>query len=290
MQIMKMNQNEVDVVARFISIMNQREDFHIGYCGTDQEEIKTVLINELDIPYRESFLTAYENDELIGVIGFDADTENKSVEVWGPFISDQNLVILSNILQELLEIIPDDIEKIDMFPNKKNLNCIHLAKEQGFQFKSEQTILKIMKPTRNYDEKEKLIELTDEYQSDFIHLHQQAFPKTYYDSQQILDRLNGTRKVFIITELNVLAGYIYVEANPEFGEANIEFFAVKEEYRGKGLGGRLLNIALQWLFSYETIHEVMLCVNSVNEKAIRLYQKVGFEHVHDLCFFSKKMK
>ncbi|MGV3465591.1 MAG: GNAT family N-acetyltransferase, partial [Heyndrickxia sp.] len=84
--------------------------------------------------------------------------------------------------------------------------------------------------------------------------------------------------------------YIYVEANPEFGEANIEFFAVKEEFRGKGLGRRLLNIALQWLFSYENIHEVTLCVNSVNEKAIRLYQKAGFEHVHDLCFFSKKMK
>lgn len=285
-----MNQNEVEDVARFISLMNQREEFHTGYCGMDKEEIANSFMNEMDYPYWESFLTAYEKDELIGVIGFDADVENNSAEIWGPFISDKNWNIVSNMWDEMLKLIPIDIEEIYMFPNKKNLNSIHFAKEKDFQSHSDQAILKIMKPNSEFYEKEKRIELTKEYHSDFILLHQQAFPKTYYDGKQIIDRVNGNRKVFVTLEDNVLAGYIYVEANPEFGEANIEFFAVKEECRGKGLGGELLKIALGWIFTYKNIREVTLCVNSEKENAIRLYKKAGFEHVHDLCFFGKKIK
>ncbi len=290
MEIKRMDRNEVEDVARFISIMNKNAECHIGYCGTDKEEIQNVLTNELDIPYWESFLTAYKNDELIGVIGLDTDIENHSAEMWGPFITEKNWSISTDIWQRMLEHIPAAIEEIYMFPNKRNLNSIHFAEVQGFEMKNQQTILEIKKHKRNFYERETLIELPNEFRSDFIHLHQRAFPRSYYNGQQILDRLNNDRKVFITLEHNVFAGYIYVEANPEFSEASIEFFAVKEEFRRKGIGGRLLNIALQWLFSYENIQEIGLCVNSINEGAILLYQKAGFEHVHDLCFFSKNLK
>ena len=40
----------------------------------------------------------------------------------------------------------------------------------------------------------------------------------YYTGEEIIERLNSNRKVFIQKHNKSLAGYIYVEAEPEFGE------------------------------------------------------------------------
>ncbi|MBS4172817.1 GNAT family N-acetyltransferase [Bacillus sp. FJAT-49736] len=288
MIIKKMHETDISVVAHFIAQINQEPNSHIGYCGTDKEEIEKYLMEELtDVSAWDSFITAWENNSLLGIIGFDADIESKSIEVWGPFIKETHWNIASLMWNELLILLPDEIDKVNLFPNKKNHHCLQFASEQNFQFLSEQTILKINRQENN--KSPVLPELTLEYDKEFSTLHQEAFPSTYYTSEQILARRNEHRKVFITTEQGELSGYIYVEAEPEFGEASIEFFAVKEQFRGKGIGGKLLTTALQWLFRFETINSVTLCVNSKNEKAIRLYEKVGFEVMHELCFFSKKM-
>ncbi|WP_246218460.1 GNAT family N-acetyltransferase [Litoribacterium kuwaitense] len=49
----------------------------------------------------------------------------------------------------------------------------------------------------------------------------------------------------------------------------------------------MLTGALQWLFTFEGIEHIRLCVNSANEQAINMYKKVGFQHMHDLCAFTK---
>ncbi len=77
--------------------------------------------------------------------------------------------------------------------------------------------------------------------------------------------------------------------DPQHGEASIEFFAVKESERGKGVGGKLLTVALKWFTTIKSIGSITLCVNSSNQNAINLYKKVGFQLKHELCFFTKKL-
>lgn len=119
-------------------------------------------------------------------------------------------------------------------------------------------------------------------------LHDKTFPNTYYDGEEIISRLNNHRKVFVCKEAKELTGYIYVEAEPEFDEGSIEFFAVNESQRGKGIGCYLLTMALRWLFSFNSIDSVSLCVNSKNEKAINLYKMAGFKEKHQLSYFIKR--
>lgn len=74
-----------------------------------------------------------------------------------------------------------------------------------------------------------------------------------------------------------LEGYVYVEVNPEFQEANIEFIATTENSRRKGVGERLLQGAIQYIFSFQGMREIELCLNTNNDGAMKLYKKVGFE-------------
>lgn len=38
------------------------------------------------MPFNESFIVGIEDEEAIGVIGFDADLEDSNAEIWGSFI------------------------------------------------------------------------------------------------------------------------------------------------------------------------------------------------------------
>ena len=101
--------------------------------------------------------------------------------------------------------------------------------------------------------------------------------------------MNQHRKVFVVINHGILQGYIYVEAEPEFGEASIEFFTVESSEREKGIGKQLLMGALKWIFTFENIEAITLCVNSARTNAINLYKKVGFQHLHDMCSFTKRI-
>src|SRR5699024_3616500 len=143
-----------------------------------------------------------------------------------------------------------------------------LAKKLNFKKQSDATIL-IFERHNSRDLIDTFLEeLTPTYYLEMKQLHHNAFPGAYYSGHQIIQRINDHRKVFVITQKNIVVGYIYVEAAPDFGEASIEFFAVESSERGKGTGRQLLMGALKWIFSFENIDSITLCVNSINHSAI----------------------
>lgn len=285
--IRTMTNSDIDQVSMLISEFNTNEESYIGYCGTEVQEIANSFIEDVtDVPYTESFVVAYEEGELVGVLGFDASLENNCAEIWGPFVKETEWV--NQLWAEMEKLLPPEIHNLSMFTSNQNRRLLSFAKELGFVKQSEQTILTVSRVDRHQIKDEPIVELTEEYFSEIKQLHNEAFPETYYNGQQLIDRLSPNRKVFIVKESNQLKGYIYVEGEPAFGEASIEYMVVKDLERGKGFGNQLINGAIQWLFSCEDIAIITLCVNSTNEKAIKLYKEVGFERRHDLVFLQKK--
>jgi RimJ/RimL family protein N-acetyltransferase len=53
--------------------------------------------------------------------------------------------------------------------------------------------------------------------------------------------------------------------------------SVKKEWRGKGVGRKLMERAMEWARENETVKRVQLEVFATNEGAIHLYEKMGFE-------------
>lgn len=280
---------DIDKIAIFIARVNRNEDNHIGFCGTESEEIANSLIEDItDIPFYESFIIGIDNEKIVGVLGFDTDLESKTAEIWGPFVGDANWDIVVDMWSKMIEILPNEIEIISMFINKKNEGCLRLANNLCFSKNSEQIILSFEQIDTLKLRDIPITELSTGYYNDMKSLHDRVFPNTYYSGNEIIERLNYHRKVFIDVEGNSLTGYIYVEVNPKFGEGSIEFFAVDESQRGKGIGSKLLTMALKWIFTFDSINHITLCVNAENKKALDLYRKVGFKQKNHLCYFTKK--
>lgn len=281
----------IEEVAAFIAKLNGQSSSHIGYCGKQQQEISSYLQNELtDVPFEKAFVLAFKEETLIGVIGFDADFEQKSAEVWGPFVEADHQDQAIYLFKDMLQLIPSEVERLSMFPNKENELAVTIATSFNFSRHSEQAILTMGRNELSASQISELTLLTEEHKNEMIHLHNLTFPDTYYNGDQIIDRINEHRKVFYYKREDKLAGYIYVEVDPEFSEASIEFFAVDERFRGQNIGTELLIGAVSWIFSFKEIDELRLCVNSTNNRAIRLYQKAGFKLADELYFYQKELK
>lgn len=282
---------DIKEISEFIARLNYKEESHIAYCGNDSEEIENSIMDDItDIAFDESFIIAIEDDEIIGVLGFDADIERNNAEIWGPFIEEEKWNVVTQLWDKMVELLPKEVKLLNMFINNKNNNCLELANDLKFNKVSEESIIKFERSNIGSLDEVCLIELDiDDFEA-MKELHDKTFPNTYYSGEEIVSRLNIYRKVFVCKEDTKLVGYIYVESEPEFGEGNIEFFAVNESQRSKGVGSKLLKMALKWLFSFNSINSFTLCVNSGNENAINLYKKIGFKQKHQLSYFTKNSK
>lgn len=266
-------------IASFIASMNKDATHHVGYCGDEKEELlHTILHDFSDIGWERSFVVIYEGNKIIGVLGFDVDEVKKCAEIWGPFIKAENWEEIALLMwKELIEKVPFRIEKFYGFYHMENNNCANLMKSVNAKEQDRHSIFSLSNNIVGqriiYNVEEALPQVFEQ----FISLHNNVFPNTYYEGNEIIERLSDTNKLFVSVENDRLEGYIYVEVNPEFQEANIEFIATAEESRGKGIGECLLRAAIQHIFSFQGMRGIELCLNTNNEGAMKLYKKVGFE-------------
>lgn len=289
MIIRKVKIDELDEICLFIEKMNSEEKNQIGYCGDEFGDIKDYLTNDFgDTRFEESFIIAKNKNEIVGLIGFDSDIEDKSVEIWGPFIKYGNEEIFEELWENTLEILSQKIKKANFFINIENTIALNFAEMVGCKKISEEYVMEICR-TDISNENDKNVNYLDKKDNEsFVKLHNSIFPKTYYSGETIISRVNETRKVFSYTKEDKLLGYIYCEIQNDFGSANIEFFAVDENYRKKGIGSSLMNKALNWIFSFKSIDTISLCVNAKKTGAIKLYRKAGFRYKHHLVYLLKE--
>jgi len=113
----------LEELASFLEVINKVENSHIGYCGENKKEIYDTLTNDFsDIDMEKSFVVAYDEDIIVGALGFDIDDETKSAEVWGPFVKiGEDYPQVANLLWGALEeTIPLQLNEHLFFVNEKN--------------------------------------------------------------------------------------------------------------------------------------------------------------------------
>ena len=106
------------------------------------------------------------------------------------------------------------------------------------------------------------------------------------DYDQCLNAFSGKDKEVYVAKIeDDIAGFVVLQIVGSF-KGYIQTVCVGEEYRGKGLGKKLLQ------FSEERILKIspnlFICVSSFNTGAIRLYEEFGFKRIGELENFVKQ--
>ncbi len=106
-----------------------------------------------------------------------------------------------------------------------------------------------------------------------VELGSGSFPYIENPFEFFLRRIKESH-VFVAVEGGEVIGFVDVELRGE--EGVVEGIAVKEEYRGLGVGKRLLSAALAFL-AYLGVKRIRLMTLEGNIPARRLYESLGFK-------------
>lgn len=88
-----------------------------------------------------------------------------------------------------------------------------------------------------------------------------------------------TREVFVAQIQNQLAGALILHLGGSLS-GYIQTLAVHPAWRNRGFGTKLIQFAEQRIFRESP--NVFLCVSSFNERAQKLYERLGYERVGEL--------
>lgn len=275
---------DIKEVSIYLEKMNRKSRSHIGFCGEQNKEIYDALMNDFsDLKLEDSFLVAYDQKNIVGAIGMDADLAGGEADIWGPFVTDENLEVGQELWNKLLLKIPQEINSCSFFINKNNLFAKKIAMQNKAHYSGTDLVLNIKRSIFSEEIITTSKKIEKEYYGSFVNLHDEIFPKTYFNSDSILNRLNSNNNLLVIKgNESDIKGYVYIEATPEHKEGNIEYIAVSPEFRGQGVGKTLIIDALNKLFSYPSIDEITICVSCKNTAAISLYKSVGFQEKYVL--------
>lgn len=292
---------KIGEIALLIAKLNQIATHHVGYCGENAEEIAKILSVEWGKSTFAQYATiAYEDNKIIGLLILDVDDEENSAELWGPFIDTDDYETWCKIATEIWNYTiykqKNPKMKLSSFYNVHNQNAITWVEQWNTSYQGEYLILTMNQAAKvNFENSaDQFIQpdmdlhiqdvqiLSEPIRTEFQTLHQKAFGDTYYNVDDIQQRLSTENKLFLLVHQQVCIGYVYIESDHTFKEGNIEYIAIYEKYRGQGYGTLLLHQALHYLFQCTPTEEVTLCVDSAKVEVIGLYCKLGFSTKYQL--------
>ena len=115
--------------------------------------------------------------------------------------------------------------------------------------------------------------------------YQEPLPVKYYQAFENIDGDVNQELIVIENEKNSIIGTLqltFVQYLTYQGgmRAQIEAVRIREDYRGKGIGEKLLNWAIE-RSKEKDVHLVQLTTDKKRQKALLFYEKLGFKASHE---------
>lgn len=275
-------ENDLDEIAYMVYKLNSKLESNCSSCPKEIEKIKAKFLKMIKSA-DNLVLLYYHNNNLIGVVGFDVDIDEKCGDCVGPFIKENYM----NIAIEFLKYVCKGLKgfRINFYFDSRNKEQLCLMKKvNGIDMGSEKRMS--LKNMNNIDLTNTEIKLlTDRYKQEFCHLHDTLFSDVYFDSKKIMKDLNNWI-IYIETYEDELAGYLVVYNS--HNKFYIQAVGVSEKYRKMGYGTKLINQAILDGFINRKVTVLELDVENDNYAAERLYKSKGFQVENESCLFEVK--
>lgn len=259
-------------LGRFIAARNGEPSGHIGYFGDEPDDV-TDELREIEGDW--AFALARSGDRLVGALGAEWDPEVGRIWLLGPWAPDGDL--MDRLYAALAPWLPAGIPDREIFCNAANALVLAFADRHGFGDRREQYVLRFERDRLTGPPPPTFPLLDAGLAEQFAALHDRAFPGTHASAASLLAKGEPIR---VAIEDGRLLGYVILKLRPEFNDAQVDYIAVDEAARGRGIGARLLTAALHEAFADERFTRMDLVTN--NPVARRLYEKVGFTLHHDM--------
>ncbi len=273
---------DLGTVARLFARLNAAAEtrcLHAGGGSADPADVRRGLAGE-----GAAFVLAERaaDGEIVGAAG----VPGPAGLAWGPSVVlavADRAGIGRALLAELFGRLPPGARRLDAFPDEANRTLRGTLRETGFREGQRTHVFVAPRPAGMvagpFGE-----ELRERHAAAFARLHADTFPTNPAegtDADALLAGRDDERRIFIVPDASGLRllGYVCAGVGAAPREGFVEFLAVRESARGRGVGGRLLRTAQRWFFDELGLPQAALCVSEWRAGrggARRLYEREGF--------------
>jgi ribosomal protein S18 acetylase RimI-like enzyme len=261
----------------FIAARNVDPAQHVGFLGEEAAAVAAELADLDDVV----FATARDElGDLAGTVGLEWDADVGRAWVLGPWADSPEL--MDELYAAADAAVPAGVAEREIFCAATNAGALAFADRHRFGEPIGHVILTFPRSRLAGLAAVTLPTLTPAYADQVAALHGRTFPGTHTPAPALLAR---PAPIWVVVEGDRLLGYVTLKVRPEFDDAQIDYVAVDESARGRGVGARLVSAALLVAFADERITSMELVTN--NPAARRLYERVGFTVLREMCSFRR---
>lgn len=269
--------DRIDELIRFIARLNGDGAHHMGLYGDGEADARAALAEFL-IPPAEGFRLAYEDSQLVGIFGMDADPEIG--RAWlGPVIEHPDWhAVAGQLYADVLSVIPAGVREQELFCDVRNIHVQDFAARHEFPLTSENAIMTLAR--ESYKPSARKVTQVCAYEEDFFEqfekLHRILFPTAYMTARQMAGKIDVNHQLLLALENGAVLGFIFCKTEPDSESGYVDFIGTDAPARGRGVGADLLAAGADWMLFEPTIKKINLTVNADNLAARMLYEKFGF--------------
>jgi ribosomal protein S18 acetylase RimI-like enzyme len=295
-----MHPDELDAVVAFVSSHQRDPAAATAYVGDDPREIATYLTG-LGPDWASRCLLVERSGRLVGFLAVELDDEVGRAWLLGPVVEDEEWDVVAPALMDeaLNRVVPASIPSHELAGDAANTRLAQLASLYGLSPGELNHALElpregalalhdaVPRPGPTYPPEVTL--LAPKHHAAMEALHDLAFPGTYRTGRQLVRRHEAGESVVVVLADpdGALQGYASGQVDAA-GEGYIEFLAVAEGARGRGLGRRLVVSLARRLVRDPGVPRVHLVVVDSNDRARRLYAALGFTTAARLVGYSDR--
>lgn len=263
-------------VARLIQVTSLRPETHC--IQSDVHSELGELVRDLETLQSENgglFVVAERGQAILGSLGCELDRDAGRAWLRGPHVVEEEPWpgVAEALLGSLITYLPPEIRRLDAFPNLENRRGVAFYREQGFREVGPVHVYEAVGPPQAAGASG-CREMSAGDRVAVARLHDAAFTDVWLSGSRLAGYFEENHKVFVHDSPAGVNGYVYASLDRE--EGVIEFLAVDPAHRGRGVGLRLLNRALDWIFREGKARVANLTVRDELTDARALYRKAGF--------------
>ncbi len=224
----------------------------------------------------DTAVVAEREGDIVGWLLGETDIDMGRVWWWGPFAPDDGWDNVSDSLHRAAtRLLPSAISEYEGCGDERNVRLAAWCRRHGMEPEEASVLLELTDP-RAVDAGEEMaaaVRPMAPADHDRVRdLHARYFPDTHVSPDALVSDTNSPR--FVVELESDVRGYVAVEMHSD-GSGYIDFVAVDELARGRGLGRELVRYACADLFGRGATF-VHLTVRESNRAARSLYASLAF--------------
>ncbi|MBK1811183.1 GNAT family N-acetyltransferase [Clostridium sp. YIM B02505] len=279
--LIKMEDRYTKNLNDFLFKYNNLNKYYIAWIPNNYRKIA-----EID---KDNFFLCIEKNNIVGCIGTHISEEQKVVRLLGPIIEDEYFTKYVDIMYEhCLSSLPKFISEVKIAFYEENVSCKLWCEKNFFELYNAE-ITMVLNNFSNIKKIENELVSIKTYEDRYREKLDSIHPKnTFFTLNELIAGLEHHHKLFLAIEKDEVKGYVCYEQTKDKKQGEIILLHVGQEFRNNGYGSELLNNAIKNLIE-NGAEEITISVRVNNEKAQKLYKRIGFIEKETIYAYRKNL-